>query len=82
MKQVKQKTVNGTTLILYRKKSPVKGERYVYEIKDGAGQIIEENAGTTKQAALDDFERTVEIYKQDESSQQGQGTGFLGEPLL
>jgi len=80
MKQVKQKTVNGTTLVLYRKKSPVKGERYVYEIEDGNGTTIEENAGTTKQEAMQDFRNTVELYKEDESSNRG--GGFLGEPLL
>jgi len=76
MKQVKQKTVNGTTLKLVRKKSPLKGERYVYEIHDGVGNTIEENAGSTKSVALDDFERTVEIYEKDNSSTQGMGFGY------
>jgi hypothetical protein len=80
MKQVKQKTVNGTTLVLYRKKSPVKGERYVYEIKDGKGQVIEENAGTTKQAAMEDFKYTVDLYREDENGSSS--NGFLGDPLI
>lgn len=79
MKQVKQKTVNGTTLKLIRRKSPVKGERYVYEIRDGTGSVVEENAGTTKSAAMDDFDYTVSLYEKDNSSKND---GFLGEPLL
>jgi hypothetical protein len=80
MKQVKQKTVNSTTLKLIRKKSPVKGERYVYEIHDGMNNVIEENAGSTKDMAMKDFEKTVSLYKEDQTSNQN--NGFLGDPLL
>lgn len=82
MKQVKQKTVNGTTLKLVRKSSPVKGERYVYEIRDGNGQTIEEDAGRNKSEAMNDFEYTVSLYQEDSKSKENNGNGFLGEPLL
>lgn len=77
--QVKQKTLDtGETLILKRKKSPVKGERYVYEIHNGKVEIIDENAGTTKEEALDEFEHTVDLYQhQNENQDVTSGISFF-----
>jgi len=81
MAKIKQKTVNGETLELHRKKSPVKGERNVYEIRKSSGEIVEEDAGTRKGDALKEFEDTVNIFSEDaDDYQESRGqNGFLDQ---
>lgn len=65
---VKQKTVNGTTLVLKRKKDPVDSRRNIYEIHTASGEVVEEDAGSSKAAAMAEFNKAVDIFKSSASN--------------
>lgn len=66
---IKQKTVGGTTLLLKRFKDDFTDARYRYEIHTADGEVVEEDAGSSKEVAMDEFGLAVDIFTDNSNSE-------------
>ena len=69
-------------MVLKKFKDPVDSRKNVYEIHIGIGEKVEENGGSTRSQALQEFNRTVEIFERSSSTKQKRNQGFMDPGLF
>lgn len=76
--EIRRKTAGGETLVLKRLKNKMGSSLYRYEIVTADGRRVEPDAGNRVEQARKEFERTVGIFREQDSS-ESQGETSSGE---
>lgn len=75
MPVIKQKTVNGTTLQLQRRKIDREGKEYSYFVTEKGGSMIDDPVYSRRRGEMQ-FEETVDAYRSADEANDAGGGGF------